>query len=222
MAAGKWMFSGSSRAVMRSQACQDAAESPRHLSTDRQMQELISLVGGAFLGYLLARLQRKEEHQERRALLLEVLRNELSYLDPHVGPFRVGVAFHRNELVLLAPARLLDVLDYGDDGPLIRGLLEFQVAVDRHNGLIRSVNLARCIGGAGTGERQLMQQELVQQHAAILAAAERVRRFVSESERPAVGAGIASRLKLRTRAADPRALRRGSADRIPAQARGSA
>lgn len=147
------------------------------------MQELISLFGGALVGYLLARLQRRDEHRERRALLLEVLRNELNYLDPHVGPFRVGLAFHRNELVLLAPARLLDVLDYSDDGPLIRALLEFQVAVDRHNGLIRSVNLARCIGGAGDGERRLIQQELVHQHAAFLTAAEKVRRFLLEADR---------------------------------------
>lgn len=188
----------------------------------QQMQELISLLGGALLGYLLARFQRREEHRERRALLLEVLRNELRYLDPHVGPFRVGVAFHRNELVLLAPARLLDVLDYGDDGSLIRALLEFQVAVDRHNGLIRSVNLARCIGGAEMGERQLMQQELVQQHAAILAAAEKVRRFVSESEGRIAGAGIVTRLKLRIRAAGPWAGRQRSAGPMPAQARTSA
>ena len=160
------------------------------------MQELISLLGGALLGYLFARLQRREENRERRTLLLEVLRSELNYLDPHVGPFRVGVSFHRNELVLLAPARLLDVLDYGDHSPLIRALLEFQVAVDRHNSLIRSVNLARCMGGAGDGERREVLQELVHQHAAILTAAEKVRRFIPDSERTAVGTNPVRRLLL--------------------------
>lgn len=158
------------------------------------MQELISLFGGAFLGYLFARLQRREENRERRVLLLEVLRSELNYLDPHVGPFRIGVAFHRNELVLLAPARLLDVLDYGDNGPLIRALLDFQVAVDRHNGLIRSVNLARCIGVAADAERRAMQQELVHQHASILTAAEKVRHFIPEPDRGAIGMNPTRRL----------------------------
>ena len=158
------------------------------------MQELISLLGGALLGYLFARLQRREENRERRTLLLEVLRSELAYLDPHVGPFRVGVAFHRNELVLLAPARLLDVLDYGDHSQLIRALLEFQVAVDRHNSLIRSVNLARCIGGAGDGERREVLQELVYQHAAILTAAEKVRRFIPGAHRTVAGANPVRRL----------------------------
>lgn len=158
------------------------------------MQELISLFGGALLGYLFARLQRREENRERRTLLLEVLRSELNYLDPHVGPFRVGVAFHRNELVLLAPARLLDVLDYGDHAPLIRALLEFQVAVDRHNSLIRSVNLARCMGVAGDGERREVLQDLVHQHAAILTAAEKVRRFIPDSERRATRTNPVRRL----------------------------
>ena len=187
------------------------------------MQELISLLGGALLGYLFARLQRREENRERRTLLLEVLRSELNYLDPHVGPFRVGVSFHRNELVLLAPARLLDVLDYGDHGPLIRALLEFQVAVDRHNSLIRSVNLARCMGGAGDGERREVLQELVHQHAAILTAAEKVRRFIPDSDRTVAGTNRVRRLLQEVRERDRGATRhRRTVGHVPVLAKAGA
>lgn len=165
------------------------------------MQELISLFGGAFLGYLFARLQRRDENRSRRELLLEVLRNELQYLDPHLGPFRVGLAFHRDELVLLAPARLLDVLDYGGDGSLIRALLAFQVAVAKHNGLVRTLSFVRGLGVAGECERRRIEEELARQHGAILAAAERVRRCVEA--RPGRRAGPLRHFRRRGVAAAP-------------------
>jgi hypothetical protein len=135
--------------------------------------EAAKLVVAAFVGALLSgwatyaierRLQ-SDETTARRAALLDALRTELTAIpDKYADPPRYDdkQMHFRDAIQLVTPTMLVDgsVLDYKHDARLLAALLNLQVMVNRHNEIVRTIQLVQAsLLAEGRTENELVSNK---------------------------------------------------------------
>lgn len=139
------------------------------------MHEILLLLAsglfGGVLGYWFSVFKRSQETKARKAILLQLLRNELKSIGGALEPYNVAKAFYRDPLRLGTPERLLDAetLQYDKDDALVELLLHLQVAVARHNDFVSLTNHAQAVISVPDNVHAQWYSDLQQRNGAVVA-----------------------------------------------------
>ena len=133
---------------------------------------ILSALVGALAIYRLEVKRRRLELEAKRDVLLWALRDDMARIGAAVAPYSVGSVHYQDLIVLQGPGRLLDgeVLEYRTHSDLIERLHTLNVALTKHNELVRITNLVQNQQGLPDNIHRQMYDLAVDRHSLVVAA----------------------------------------------------
>lgn len=141
------------------------------------LPDLVSLFVGAFLGgllgYVFVLFQDQQATDARRAVLKNLLRDELALINPSPLVYDVTKVIYRDPIRLESVSALLDgrTLDYRTNhAALATALLRFRAILTTWNDFIVVTNLAQSVAAMPDSGHNQMFDELSRRHALLIEA----------------------------------------------------